>query len=300
MSPVVEKERRLREAQADDALADIRHQRRIISGLWQFKKMKVDGTGNKPCTRMRTLYNRFHLRMRRCASRYRAARNALLVLNPDGSWQVRLKELKEADIRGPGKDDDGTSNSRFEPSWIWLVPRVHSAPDMGESEEVLDDSMRVEWAKSQARKQRWEEEVLIIQEEMRRVIKYHEWRAQWWHDQGMRRKDANDATLDGIAAYAKKEAHLCECLARCCAAHWLPALKEKDIIPEWGMPYRVPTMTPPVAQCSLAIGDDNDDGDDGDDDDDDDGKGGIEEVDDEWEEDDTDDDEIIDSFEIDD
>jgi hypothetical protein len=38
---------------------------------------------------------------------------------------------------------------------------------MGESEEVLDDSMQVEWAKSKARKQRWEEEVLIVQEEMR-------------------------------------------------------------------------------------------------------------------------------------
>ena len=63
MCSVVEKERRLHEAQADDALADIRHQHWIISGIWQFKKMKVDGTGNKPCTRMRTLYNRFHLHM---------------------------------------------------------------------------------------------------------------------------------------------------------------------------------------------------------------------------------------------
>ena len=181
---------------------------------------------------------------------------------------------------------------------------------MGESEEVLDDSMRVEWAKSQARKQHWEEEVLIIQEEMRRVIKYHEWRAQWWRDQGMRCKDANDAVLDGIAAYAEKQAHLCECLARCCAVRWLPALKEKDIMPEWGIPYRVLAIvqeTPPVVQCSLAISNDNDDGDgsnDGDDDDDDDdddgGKESIEEVDDEWEGDDNDDDEIIDSFEIDD
>jgi hypothetical protein len=74
MSSVLEKERRLREAQADDALTDIQHQRQIISGLWQFKKMKVDGTGNKPCTHMRTLYNHFHLRMRWCATRYHAAR----------------------------------------------------------------------------------------------------------------------------------------------------------------------------------------------------------------------------------
>lgn len=63
LSAIVEKECRLRVGQADDALADIRRQRRIISGLWQFKKLNVDGTGNWACTRMRTLYNRFHLRI---------------------------------------------------------------------------------------------------------------------------------------------------------------------------------------------------------------------------------------------
>ena len=36
----------LRIAQADDALGDIRHHLRIISGLWQFKKVNISGTGN--------------------------------------------------------------------------------------------------------------------------------------------------------------------------------------------------------------------------------------------------------------
>jgi len=36
----------LRIAQADDALADIRHNLRTISGLWQFKKVNISGTGN--------------------------------------------------------------------------------------------------------------------------------------------------------------------------------------------------------------------------------------------------------------
>ena len=43
-------ERQLREPQADDALADIRCQRCVIQGLWQFKKLNVSGTGNKPNT----------------------------------------------------------------------------------------------------------------------------------------------------------------------------------------------------------------------------------------------------------
>ena len=43
-------ERRLREPLADDALAEIRHHRRVIQGLWQFKRLNVSGTGNRPNT----------------------------------------------------------------------------------------------------------------------------------------------------------------------------------------------------------------------------------------------------------
>ena len=43
ISTVLDKELRLRIAQADDSLADIRRQHRIISGLWQFKKTNDTG-----------------------------------------------------------------------------------------------------------------------------------------------------------------------------------------------------------------------------------------------------------------
>jgi len=53
-------ERRLREPQADDTLSEVRHQRRIIQGLWLFKRLNVSGTGNRPNTRMLSLYQRFN------------------------------------------------------------------------------------------------------------------------------------------------------------------------------------------------------------------------------------------------
>jgi len=240
---VLEKERRLRVAQADDALAEIRHQRRIISGLWQFKKLNVDGTGNKASTRMRALYNRFELRTRHCAECYRAARNALFVLDPDGSWQDRLKKLNDNDIRGPGKDDAGSGNGRFEPSWIWLVPRLPSAPDMGESEDLLNKSLQVEWARVQARKQRWEEEVLLTEEEMRRVVKFHEWKAEWWRGQAGRRSDTSASVIHGVTAYAEKQAYLCECLAQSCVAIWLPMLRGNAAAQDWEACYSFKPVT---------------------------------------------------------
>jgi hypothetical protein len=47
LANVLERECRLRIAQADDALSEIRHQHRVISGLWQFKKLNIDDTGNR-------------------------------------------------------------------------------------------------------------------------------------------------------------------------------------------------------------------------------------------------------------
>lgn len=257
LATVLEKERRLRIAQADDALAEIRRQRRIITGLWQFKKFNVDGTGNRTCTRMRALYNSFNLRARRYAECYRAARNALLSLDPDGDWQSRLRDLRENDIRGPGKDETGPGNGRFEPSWIWLVPRVPSAPGIGDSDQVLNDSLRVEWAKAQARKHRWEEEVLLIQEEMRRVVKFHEWKAGWWRTQVARRFNVDARVLHGVAAYAEKQAYLCECLARSCVRSWLPILKGTGAAHDWEVNY---SLLDVADVCCAPTVDDDDSG----------------------------------------
>ena len=243
ISNVCERERRLSEAQADDALSEIHRQRRIIKGLWQFKKLNVAGMGNKPNTRMQTLYNRFNNKTHRYAERYRAARGALLTLDPSGLWREHLRQLNTEDIRGPGRDDDSSSNGWFEQSWIWLVPRVQSMVDgVGESEEHFNESMRVEWAKSQARVKHWEEEVLIIQEEMRRVIQYFEWKGTWWHEQAGVRAVGEVSILHGVHAYAEKQAALCHQLAASCARCWLPLLKGKGIEPPWALHYPMTTL----------------------------------------------------------
>jgi hypothetical protein len=173
-------EQRLREPQADDALVDIRRQRCIIQGLWQFKRLNVSGTGNKPNTRMLNLWKRFDNKTKRAAQAYRTAWRALGILDPNGSWMSRLNELKDKDICGPGKDpeDTSTTKSRYEPSWIWLVPLVAESANSnsGMDEDEFNESMRVEWAKAKARMTRWKEELLILQEEMRRVIAYHRWK----------------------------------------------------------------------------------------------------------------------------
>jgi hypothetical protein len=241
------REVQLRIAQADDALADIRHHLRIISGLWQFKKVNISGTGNRPNTRMRTLFNRFNHRMKQSVLRYRAAHMALLAADPGGEWQDRLKDLKNSDVRGPGKDDFyiqepgkaslGASKGRFEISWIWLVPQPRSEVEADSSEQVFDEGMRIEWSKSQARKKRWEEEVEMIQEEMRRTIVYYEWKELWWIRWIDQQTTHEHSIQHGIAAYAQKQAYYCKCLAESFATAWLPFLQSQGITPDWKHRY---------------------------------------------------------------
>jgi hypothetical protein len=122
---LVDKEKRIRIAQAEDALTELRRLLRITMGLWHYKFTQV-GPSQRSGTRARSLINRFKDKIYHCAERYRAARNALLSLDPTGSWITHLHELKAEDIRAPGKDDDEHEGDRSM-SWIWLADQCNYA-----------------------------------------------------------------------------------------------------------------------------------------------------------------------------
>ena len=262
LKDIREAERRLREAQADDALADVRRLRRIIQGLWQFKKLNVSGTGNRPNTRMLNLYTRFDMKIRHAANRYNIAYTALKCLDPNGGWKERLKELKPSDLRGPGRDsenpEDAKSNGRFEPSWIWLVTRLPQERGENQTEEEFNHSMRTEWAQTRARMCRWSEELLIIQEEMRRVLAYFEWKSSWWLEQANRRTGTESSVQSGVMAYAHKQSTLCLRMAARCAEHWLPVMKNHGIVPIWSGNYDI--RSPAMNQDGTVSESDDDEG----------------------------------------
>ncbi|KAF8157396.1 hypothetical protein BJ912DRAFT_1026998 [Pholiota molesta] len=245
LKEICEMERRLREPQADDALADIRRQRRIIQGLWDFKKLNVSGTGNRPNTKLFDLYTRINQKLQRAAHRYHIAYHALSKLDPNGAWVERLKELHPKDIRGPGRDPDNaddtqSSKGRYEPSWIWLVQRSpRERVDENQSEEEFNETLRVEWAQIRARGIRWKEEELIVREEMRRVLSFLEWKAAWWEEQADQRQFTDSKLESGVAAYAFKQAFICKQMAEGCGTHWMHIFQKYGSIPLWGKPYLV-------------------------------------------------------------
>ncbi|TFK80097.1 hypothetical protein K466DRAFT_667830 [Polyporus arcularius HHB13444] len=248
---LADKERRLRIAQADDALEDIRRLRRIITGIADFKRLNVAGAGQRSTGRVRTLFTKFQHKIDRAADRYRAARAALEQLDANGDWRGRFKELRKTDLRGPGRDDaQHTSEGRYEISWIWLVPRgldltLPEGVDGELDPQEFLDNMKIEWARSRARAERWGEEVLLLEEEMRRVIEYFEWKAKWWRENVGRRSEIAGPLRRGLGAYAEKQAAIFEGLAYQCAARWVPFFRTQrpNDLPEWSTRYNIPVKT---------------------------------------------------------
>ncbi|KAF8976702.1 hypothetical protein BDQ17DRAFT_1454822 [Cyathus striatus] len=194
-------------------------------------------------------YKGFQNRVDLCAIQYRMAHIALLKLDPNREWQSNLHELKNEDISGPGKEpDDPTSNGRFEMSWIWLVPRASANTENNDNE--LDESLRIEWAKCHARRDRWAEEVLILKEEMRRVIQYLEWKAEC--------SIGNDIK-QGVKAYALKQASICQRLAQHCANWWIPAFQKQKYMPDWIHKYIQKNITDLEEEDYIDEQDDDDD-----------------------------------------
>ncbi|TDL16540.1 hypothetical protein BD410DRAFT_816721 [Rickenella mellea] len=220
-------ELRLRLAQADDALNQLRHQLRIHSRLRDYKRIQVL-PGQRVNTRARNLINRFHQKSLRCAERYRDARSALLALHPNGDWQTRFQQLKPDDIRGPGHGDEdntvgrqgaygsGVGDGFHELSWIWIVPRSLGS---GNDQRDIDAGLRSEYAKAKARVERWDEEVILLVEEMR-------W-SSWSNLRGQRGDVPHDIAL-GLDAYAAYQSHM---------LMWLPDIVSNGLKGDWAQQF---------------------------------------------------------------
>jgi len=98
---------------------------------------------------------------------------------------------------------DGTGETRRTLSWIWTT-KSRTPQDGDETDEIL----RSEWAKSRARANRCKEEVLLLKEEMRRVLVFLEWKSKWWLERQDLREGLAPEVDEGMRAFAIGQANL--------------------------------------------------------------------------------------------
>ncbi|KAJ7720993.1 hypothetical protein B0H16DRAFT_1666372 [Mycena metata] len=257
---LLEKERRLRDAQCRTSLVRLRNQLHIKARFLNYKKLHARHQGAN--TRARTIVNRNESKIRLHSEKYQAAWRALVRIAGGDELKVVWKKLRKSDIRkrggkkrsrdGRGKEEEeegpnrrGAGESRREVSWIW------TAAGTSGTDTDLEDALRIEWAKSYARMRRWEEEVRLLEEEFRRLPISLEFQAARWDDRGM-------------IAYAVKQAALFRDIAR-----RAKATQMAPTVPRGKRGPREPILDPLAPSCSQPAGIPGEDGesDDGGDDD---------------------------------
>ncbi|KDQ31598.1 hypothetical protein PLEOSDRAFT_1036768, partial [Pleurotus ostreatus PC15] len=216
---IADYEWRLRYGQAFDSLGDLRRNLLVLSSMYQSKDRYSRGQFHN--TRSVMLVKNVQTRVNAAASKYRTCRVALhalgTVLGKSG-WEQVLRPLLDADVRGLRDGEDASqSEGRRTLSWIWATERTNEAELTEGMNEV---ALRIEWCKSRARAQRWQEECILLSEEMRRVIQFHEWQAKKWEERALA------ATEEGPRAYAWRQEHTRQTLMMQCRSAWkdVPAL----------------------------------------------------------------------------
>jgi hypothetical protein len=268
---VAEYEQQLHLAQIQDSLIELRRVRRIRYTLLLNHHMQVAGQGQRANTRSRALIHSIDERITKFAQRYCAGRHALVQLDPTGAWQETFLELKKEDNRGPGKEDyeSGLGDGSYQLSWIWLSnPRARDTSgsevcgEDGASQEDVNDVMRVQWTTSYARLQRWKEEVDLLQEEMRRVVTFLQWKSEdWLAKQDVRQVTAPPSIQSGLQGYARKQAAIHHNIAVSFSKLWLPVLISNGLERSWVAKYMkehgipLPNAKGPVsrAQATAAL-----------------------------------------------
>jgi hypothetical protein len=105
-------------------------------------------------------------------------------------------------------------------SWIWysttgdeITNNISTGackytlfPSKVDTTSLLETDLRVKWLKCHARAARWKEEILLIDEEMRRALEFCSWKVKWWEQQAHRRTTVLSYLREGLVAYATQNA----------------------------------------------------------------------------------------------
>jgi hypothetical protein len=192
-----QKELQLRLGQAEDCLESLRSYLGLRRHLLHHKRTSVDGSGQGPNTRARTVVASYTLKIRLVAETYRAARSAIKSLSADyPQLSTNLLPLEANDVRFPSTkqlaaleerrfdsyndsdSDNENENDNELPIQHPRLSRRQKKANAGQSceevpwiwrvgrrdftnyttDEQLQQDLRVEWARAHSRVLRWSEE----------------------------------------------------------------------------------------------------------------------------------------------
>ncbi|KAK7061187.1 hypothetical protein R3P38DRAFT_2757704 [Favolaschia claudopus] len=198
-----EKEALLRRGMLRDCIAKFTHEGAV---------------GQRGTTRAATLVQRVQERIDWVAKEYKRSRDALVALveeevEEDTGARRRLglvgsqtRERRISKAAGKKSKEKGKKKKHNkEMSWIWT-----SGGGPGEEE----------WSKAKARRDCWAEEVELLREEIRRVLRFLAWRAGWWEERVLANREVREDVRAGMRAYAARQASMVRQIGRRFRSAW--------------------------------------------------------------------------------
>ncbi|KAJ8522798.1 hypothetical protein ONZ45_g627 [Pleurotus djamor] len=205
---------RLRYGKALDCLAEIRHLLLVLSLMYQSKSKY--SRGQQQNTWSVSLIGNVQQHINHTVQRYRVSQTALEGLAKrlkKSGWESMILPLQDSDVRSLKEGDDaGSSEGRRRLSWIWSAQHTSDSKFVKGKNEAL----RIEWCKARTRAHRWQEECILLSEEMCRVVAFHTWQAGVWN-----RRAHQEAQSPGAAAYAWRQESVRLILAQRCKKVWI-------------------------------------------------------------------------------
>ncbi|KJA24436.1 hypothetical protein HYPSUDRAFT_136378, partial [Hypholoma sublateritium FD-334 SS-4] len=241
---LVDAEWELRYAMADVTLNSLRSHLLLRSCLYKSKDRHVRGQAQN--TRSYDLIHTVEARIKASTLKYRIVRMAMIELTKrrrtDSQWESIYKPLNDCDIQGLSSLDDDGAEGHKSLSWIWKIYGTGQT----DIDSGTQDALRIEWCRARARAHRWQEECLLLAEEMRRIKEYFKTKTEWWTNLALdppmiedfdRSKvlspalqaiynERNRSIVDGKRSYALRQADIQERMSRMCQQEW-EGLSEK-------------------------------------------------------------------------
>ncbi|KAJ2919067.1 hypothetical protein MD484_g1365, partial [Candolleomyces efflorescens] len=217
---LAEIEYKLRNAQAHEALDTLRRNLQIRATLYDVKNRWLRGQGAN--TRALNAIATVQARIVAARDEYRQARIALLALSDLLDYPRVDQEflpLQDQDIRSMTEGEPGQGETRRTLSWIWRRVNAADATEQ-ETQAAITETIRVEWGKSRARAQRYQEEIKLVEEEMNRTLRFFDWKAADWHNKAARPGPIAPEYAEGLKAYAERQAALCQFLRESFKSQW--------------------------------------------------------------------------------
>ena len=116
----------------------------------------------------------------------------------------------------------------------------------------------MEWLKCHARAARWKEEILLLEEEMRRAIQFCAWKVNWWEKQTHRQTSMPSHLAEGITAYATEHATTERLRLTSWSNSWLTIRQQAKLVLEAHLKGQEDTTVISVLEVEIE-GDDDDD-----------------------------------------